>query len=465
MLRHIRDRLEKHQHVEDSARSYNLLLEKMKDSSRDEQISEEISVFLRLWMKEVGEGDSIEEAEKDQVRSNYRDILSQYVNRCIESWESTNLYREIFKINDQEKFVEARISRMEEMVETIANKNDLRLHFLRNMFLFLLDYLSFTPESRTNKKQPHIDEFANPAYYRNICDPVTKKNGFETLRRWALKNYVDLNETVAYNSPSLISAYLSNLTHGDREFSQSVMKEFFKMTEMLSIPSCQILVSMLMEEFKGASEDEGKRVILAVIREVVEARKVFEVMPASFSYFIPVENHYSKEIKIEVLQLMGFVVRSVKQDYFHGGDERTMSLRYNICEFFFSLAETLAYTHGRQSSTSLGSQGRNSSKKIEETGGEDIVFKYQFCNAIISVMKCVQEKYEYCLMVGFAEKINEQIRFLDLKASQSKVVLYFTLYLIHEIKYLINKKEKVPSAIAKINLKITPSSNPKDTRK
>lgn len=81
------------------------------------------------------------------------------------------------------------------------------------------------------------------------------------MRRWGEKGYINLDESVTFSSSSLVAAYTANFK-GEREYVQEVVREFFKLTDMLSPKSNLIVVNLLLDEVRWVKTDEGVRRLL-----------------------------------------------------------------------------------------------------------------------------------------------------------------------------------------------------------
>lgn len=83
------------------------------------------------------------------------------------------------------------------------------------------------------------------------------------------------------------------------------------------------------------------------MREVIEARHLLERVPKShFVYFIPIETTFSRDSRIELIQLMGFIAKHLPS-YFYSVKEQTDSLFFqNLCEFLFTAYESMIVSGG-----------------------------------------------------------------------------------------------------------------------
>jgi len=79
---------------------------------------------------------------------------------------------------------------------------------------------------------------------------------------------------------------------------------------------------------------------------------------------------------LELIQLMGFITKRIPSERFVVTDINNSNFSQNLCEFMRSIYEGMLFSV----------IDTRPSKKTEE---EDILFRYQFANSIISFMKCL----------------------------------------------------------------------------
>jgi hypothetical protein len=79
-----------------------------------------------------------------------------------------------------------------------------------------MEYLSMVPAvvEKGLHRVSMIEEFHNQRYPR-VNDKSIKIKGFETLRRWGMRNYIDLDESITFSSSAVVSAYICNMS-GDK---------------------------------------------------------------------------------------------------------------------------------------------------------------------------------------------------------------------------------------------------------
>jgi hypothetical protein len=93
-----------------------------------------------------------------------------------------------------------------------VGENDLHFQIFRNLFIYLIEYLS-DPEINNKKATQDVamESFQHPKYL-HFSEQTTKLNGFETLRRWQEQKYVNLDELISYNCQVLVKAYILNIS-------------------------------------------------------------------------------------------------------------------------------------------------------------------------------------------------------------------------------------------------------------
>ena len=87
--------------------------------------------------------------------------------------------------------------------------------------------------------------------------------------------------------------------------------------------------------------------------------------------------------------------------------------------------------------------------------------RYQYTNAVLSLLKCLTAKYAYVYVLCFLSAVADR---LGLESDASPLALYFDLYLLYEAMHTINPKHKVPDRIIAINYRISPSAKGPDIR-
>jgi hypothetical protein len=70
-------------------------------------------------------------------------------------------------------------------------------------------------------------------------------------------------------------------------------------------------VNLLLDEIRWQKTDESvRRLLINLTREVVETRKLLEEpIPDFCNLFVSIDSSFSKETRIELIQLMGFIIR------------------------------------------------------------------------------------------------------------------------------------------------------------
>ena len=224
----------------------------------------------------------------------------------------------------------------------IVRESDLQAHIVRGLFLYLLQFLSAAPADRSPRTS-FTEEF-EAHRYPHIYDRGVRLRLFETLRRWGERGYVNLDDCVAYGSSSLVAAYICNL-RGEREHVQEVVREFYRLSEALSASSNLILVQLLLEEVRAAKTEEGvRRLLVGVAREVLESRRLLEGAGEELegqdwsSLLVGVEPFFGREARVEVMQLMGFVVQQFSLEQLISHEEHNPMINA-ICELLHSLHE------------------------------------------------------------------------------------------------------------------------------
>lgn len=103
-----------------------------------------------------------------------------------------------------------------------------------------------------------------------------------------------------------------------------------------------------MEEIKYESSNEYlKQIIITLVREVIEARRLLERPPMHFMYFIPVEATFSRDTMLELVQLMGFIAKQIPSNYYSINQSTDEQFLQNLCEFLFSVYECLIALGGQ----------------------------------------------------------------------------------------------------------------------
>jgi hypothetical protein len=92
---------------------------------------------------------------------------------------------------------------------------------------------------------------------------------------------------------------------------------------------------------------------------------------------------------------------------------------------------------------------------------DDLIYRYQYANAVISFLKCFIEKYAFLHVLCFVGAISDR---LGLESDNGTIGQYFDLYLIYEAMHLINAKHKAPDRMVAINFKISPSARATDIK-
>lgn len=88
-----------------------------------------------------------------------------------------------------------------------------------------------------------------------------------------------------------------------------------------------------MEEIRYQNSNEYLRQkMIILVREVIEARHLLSLITKNhFVYFIPIEATFSKESRIELIQLMGFIAKHVPSHFYSLKDQTDSQFFQNLC--------------------------------------------------------------------------------------------------------------------------------------
>lgn len=119
-----------------------------------------------------------------------------------------------------------------------------------------------------------------------------------------------------------------------------------------------------------------------------------------------------------------------------------------MCEFLHSLYEVLANLY-------------------QQRDDDDALSRYQLANVVISFLRCLVEKGESLIVIAFLQKVIEKMQNEEstVIAPLAKVVNYLLLYLVYEVRHLMNKKMLLPIHISKLNESISPHVSAKDLKR
>jgi hypothetical protein len=110
------------------------------------------------------------------------------------------------------------------------------------------------------------------------------------------------------------------------------------------------------------TSDSVRKTLIYLVREIMEARKILAgPLPDSFSYFLPIEQAFNRETRIEMIQLMGFIVRNLSLVQITMREDSLNTITYSICELFYSLYQGMVMI-----GTSATHTARFSKQKTED---------------------------------------------------------------------------------------------------
>ena len=112
---------------------------------------------------------------------------------------------------------------------------------------------------------------------------------------------------------------------------------------------------------------------------------------------------------------MGFIVKQIPSRMLVLKEQNNGQLLVNLCSFLHSVFESMLM---------VGGKARHGRKQEDD----DILFRYQFTNSVISFLKCIMEKGGYSLILAFLASTNSR---LEQCVNSGKMNTYFMLYLIY----------------------------------
>lgn len=202
------------------------------------------------WLKEK------EDINHSRVlESHCYEIIKIYFSRCISSWDSLFLYEVMFRIYDKLEFSAIKLHLLEMMLETILRGEEMKDHFLRGLFNYLIGYLCINHDnvvSESDKKWFSMslglvyDKMR--LQYKNILKDSIKVECFKLLNRWINKHYININDFCLYNSQALVFLYISNVkaSYKNTDF-QQILQEYFKIIGKLLMENKKIFMERVLE--------------------------------------------------------------------------------------------------------------------------------------------------------------------------------------------------------------------------
>lgn len=116
----------------------------------------------------------------------------------------------------------------------------------------------------------------------------------------------------------------------------------------------------------------------------------------------------------------------------------------SICEFFASIYDGMVH---------IGNEPNK--KNVRKQEDDDMLYRFQFANAVISFLKCFIDKSAYSYVIAFLSSLVAKIAASEIDIPNSKSVLYFQIYVLQEGIHLVMDKQRISDKMANINFRIT----------
>lgn len=237
--------------VEECCRTFKNLLRRTKDQLNEHiRNRNNIETLILIWLKQSNSLDV------SSIKDNCYQMLSIYVHKFMSAWEAEFIYETMLTVFDKIEFDRVQEPLLEKLFEDLVQTTDLKTHFQRALFNYLIGYLSIGQDSFIIRKWLVSCLGIKVENLRSLCKNTGQLSvKFEALRRcnsWIDKKYVDVNEFCLYNNKAAIYVYtLAILSFQTQNLSvDPIIAEYVKLFSKLSGESRQRLTQAMIEQFQ-----------------------------------------------------------------------------------------------------------------------------------------------------------------------------------------------------------------------
>lgn len=151
-------------------------------------------------------------------------------------------------------------------------------------------------------------------------------------------------------------------------------------------------------------------------------------MEALENYLILVRPLYHREIQLEIVRLVGFLLQNIREHQIR----LTTPARHRLCEYIYSLYESIS----------------EPTIQLEQ--------RYQLTCAAVSCFKILAGKFDKSIILSYMLHIQNASRSRK-QGDKSLDIQYCLTFLLFELRVLVSKQFKVPSPLLHLNLSLGPN--------